>query len=121
LEIAAQILGVQQAFLERVIVEWKDVLANFAAGALVHVFEGAEIIRRLLAHRLLEFAGDVGAHGADRRVHRMIARAGVHAEPFYFLFQHPFERRQRRAGVVAEIAHQILLALSFVIFVPASV
>src|ERR1700733_5639850 len=47
-QIAAEIFGVQQAFLERVIVEWKHILPDFAPRALVHVFEGAEIIRRRL-------------------------------------------------------------------------
>src|SRR5580704_8259869 len=73
LEIAAEILGVQQAFLERVIVERKYVLPDFAPGALVHVFEGAEIIRRRFAFCFLELAGDVGAHMANRGIHRMVA------------------------------------------------
>ena len=120
-QIAAQILGVQQSFLERVIVERKHVRADLSSGALVHVLERAEIIRRLLAHRLFELARDVRPHGADRRIHRMIARARIHAEPFDLLFQHPFERGERRPRVVAEIADEILLALPFVIFVPSGV
>ena len=49
----------------------------------------------------------------------MVAGAGIHAEPFDLALEHPFQGLERRARVVAEIAHQILLALAFVIFVPA--
>src|SRR5580700_11255529 len=78
LQVAAEILGMQQSFLERVVVEWKHILLDFPPRTLVHVFEAAEKIRRRLAHGFLELARDVGTHGTDRGIHRVIARAGIH-------------------------------------------
>src|SRR5882672_9339491 len=49
LDVAAEVLGVQQALLERPIVEWEHVGQDLAAGFLVRVLEGAEELRRRLA------------------------------------------------------------------------
>src|ERR1043166_4101154 len=109
LNVAADVLGVQQALLERPIVERKDVGRHLAARALVHVLEAAEKFRRRLSFDARELRGDVRAHVPDRRVHGMVARAGVHAEPFDLALEHPVHGVNARAGVITKIAHEVLL------------
>ena len=43
------------------------------------------------------------------------------APPFDLLFQHPVQRVEIGARVIAEVLHQILLRLAFVMAVPAGV
>src|SRR5262252_115948 len=54
LDVATEVLGVQQPFLEGPVVEWKNVGRDPAAGFLVDVFEGAEEFARGLAVQLGE-------------------------------------------------------------------
>src|SRR6185437_4094248 len=49
LDVAAEILRVQQAFLERPVVEWEHVGRHFPARALMRVLERAEELARRLA------------------------------------------------------------------------
>src|SRR6266508_3704480 len=119
LDVAAEIFGVQQALLERPIVEREHVGDDFAPGFLVRVFERAEEFRRRLAVALGELRGKVGAHVADRGVHGVVARAGIHGPPLDLLLQHPVHGVEVRAGVEAEILHQVLLRLALVVAVPA--
>src|SRR5262245_2459631 len=56
-DVAAEILGVEQALLERPVVERKHVGHDPALGFLVHVFEGAEELARRLAVLLGELCG----------------------------------------------------------------
>src|ERR1700730_1273293 len=76
----ADILGVQQALLERPIVERENIGRDPAARTLVHVLEPAEELRRSLSFHPRELRRDVGPHVPNRRVHGVVARAGVHAE-----------------------------------------
>ena len=77
--------------------------------------------RRRLAVLPGELVGEIGPHAADRRVHGMVAGAGVHAPPLDLPLQHPVQRVEIGSGVVAEVFHQILLRLAFVVAVPAGV
>ena len=121
LDVAAEIFRVQQTFLERPAVEGEHVLAHAAAGFLVGVFERAEEFRRRLAVLLGELVGEIGPHTADRGVHGVVAGAGVHAPPPDLALEHPMQRVEIGAGVIAEVFHQILLRLALVMFVPAGV
>src|ERR1700689_1779770 len=82
LQAAAEILGMQQSFLERVVVEWKHVIPDFPPRTLTHEFEASEKTNRWLAHRFPGPQPDVGTQGMVCRFQRVIAGAGVHAEPF---------------------------------------
>src|SRR5712691_1581228 len=121
LDIAAQVLGVQQPFLERPVVEREHVGGDLAARFLVRVLERAEEFRRRLAVPLGELRREIGAHVADRRVHGVVAGAGVHGPPADLLLAHPVQRVEVRPGVVAEVLHQILFRLSLVVAMPAGV
>ena len=85
----SNILSVQQPFLEGKIVERKHVSHDPSAGTLVNILEAAKELFRRLAVLPREPRGDIGPHPADRSVHRVIARAGVHGEAFDLLRQHP--------------------------------
>ena len=51
----------------------------------------------------------------------MVAGAGVHRPPLDLLLQHPVQRVEIGPRVIAEVLHQILLRLAFVMVVPAGV
>src|SRR5262249_46343693 len=118
LDVAAEVLGVQQPLLERPVVERKDVGDYPASGLLVHILEAAEELRRALAVLPGELRGEVGPHGADRGVHGVVAGAGVHAPPLDLLLQHPVQGVEVGTGVVAEVLHQVLLRPALVVAGP---
>src|SRR5262249_57300706 len=74
-DVAAEILRVQQPFLEGPAVKGKHVLPNFAPRLFVGEFKSAKKFRRRSAVLLRELVGKIGPHAADRRVHCMIAGA----------------------------------------------
>src|SRR5579875_488512 len=49
----------------------------------------------------------------------MVAGPGVHAPPPDLLLQHPVQRIEIGARVIAEVFHEVLLRLTFVMAVPA--
>src|SRR5262245_8009167 len=59
LDVAAEILGVQQSLLEGPVVKRKHVGHDPAFGLLVDVFEGAEELARCLAVELGELRGEI--------------------------------------------------------------
>src|SRR5262245_57405573 len=121
LDVAAEILGVQQSLLEGPVVKRKHVGHDPAFGLLVDVFEGAEELARRLAVELDELRGQIWPHGADRSVHGVIARSRVHAPPLDLFFQHPMQGVEIGARVVAEVFHEILPRLALVMAMPTRV
>src|SRR5262249_57290635 len=59
LDVAAEVLGVQQSLLERPAVERKHVGDHAPPRSLVSVFEGAEELSRSLAMELAELRGNI--------------------------------------------------------------
>src|SRR6202012_4196705 len=102
-------------------VKRKYVLSNMAARLLMGVAEIAEILLAGLSYALLESLGEIGAHQADRGIHRMVAGTAIDAKPLYFSPKHPFQQFDIAAWMHAEIAHQILLRLTFPVAIPAGV
>ncbi len=111
----------QQAFLECPVVERKDVGHHLAARLLVDVLERPEELARRLAVELGELRREVRTHVADRRVHGVIARAGVHRPPLDLLFKHPVQGVEIGPGVVAEVFDQVLLRPPLVVAMPSGV
>src|SRR4029450_2735176 len=66
LDVAAEILGVQQSLLEGPVVKRKHVGSDPAFGLLVDVFEGAEELARCLAAQLGELRGQIRSHAWGR-------------------------------------------------------
>src|SRR5215467_204234 len=64
-DVPADVLGMQQPFLEGQIVERKHVGHDPSAGTLVNILEAAEVLFRRLAVLPCELRGDVGSHLAD--------------------------------------------------------
>src|SRR4030088_1310048 len=119
LDVAADILGMKQPFLECPTVEREHIGNHLASGFLVRVFETAEELRRGLAVQLGELRGEVGPHVADGRVHGVVAGARIHAPPLDLLLQHPMQGVEVRPRVIAEVLHEILFGLALVVAVPA--
>src|SRR5262245_56872120 len=70
---------------------------------------------------LLEPLREIRPHVADRRVHRVVARAGVDAPPRDLHIVHPLRQLTRAPGMHTEIPRQILLRLALVVAVVACV
>src|SRR6476620_7680303 len=73
LNVAAEILGMQQALLERPHVKRKDVGRDLSSGLLVRELESAEEFARGLAVALGKLCGQIGPHVADGSIHCVIA------------------------------------------------
>src|SRR5207253_2241253 len=81
LDVAAQILGMEEPFLERPIMKGKDVGDDPAARLLVRVLEGAEELGRSLAMEPGELRREIRSHGADGGIHGVIAGSRIHRPP----------------------------------------
>src|SRR4051812_24170493 len=108
-DVAADILGVDQAFLEGVVVEGEDVVGDQAFRPLVLVLVGREELLEAHADVLLELLGEVLPHEADGGVHRVVAGAAVDPPPLDLHVEHPVDELLRAAGMEAEIADEVLL------------
>src|SRR5215471_9086122 len=65
LDVTAEILRMQQAFLESPAVEREHILLHPAAGLLVRVFERAKVLRRCLAVLSRKLLGEIGSHATN--------------------------------------------------------
>ncbi|CAB5024086.1 unannotated protein [freshwater metagenome] len=99
----------------------KEVFLNATTRQVVGVLVLAEVLEARHAHVVLEALGDVGPHVADGGVHGVIARSGVDAPPREFHVHHPLGELNATAGVMAEVAHEVLLRLTRVVLVVAGV
>src|SRR5947199_10067600 len=99
--------------------KWKDVGCDPTSGFFMAVFERAEELSRRLAVQLGELRGKIGAHGADRGIHGVVARSRVHTPPSDLLLQHPMQRVEVGAWMKAEILHQVLPRSALVMAMPA--